>query len=137
MYIHVCVVHAFSIIVFFLQIQGDREYLIGVEGGKVTIAAKAVHGLMQLNQPNGQRENEQKDKGFIKALLISVCTLKKIQSMDENVDRIEKDCLNFIKGAYILLLDKYIFISLQSENKYNFLLATASEVCNCMANRIN
>lgn len=64
----------------------------------VTIAAKAVNTLMQLNQP-GNRENSSKDKRFIKSLLIALCTLTKIQSMDEN-QKFEKGILSFVKGDY-------------------------------------
>lgn len=67
-------------------------------GEIVTIPAKAVHGMLQLNLP-GNRENASKDVCFIKALLVSLCTLKKIQSMDES-EKLENGIVNFMKGEY-------------------------------------
>lgn len=64
----------------------------------IKIAAKAVNGLLGMNQP-GNRENTAKDMGFIKTLLVALCTLKKIISMDENA-KIENGIRIFIKGEY-------------------------------------
>lgn len=76
----------------------DRAYTIQFDGGfkEISISAKAVQGLISLNQP-GRRENETKDKSFLKALLISVCSLKKIQCLQPN-QQPEKEMVNFIKG---------------------------------------
>lgn len=84
----------------------------------LTISAKAVQGLIQMNQP-GSRENPAKDKGFIKALLISLCTLKKIQSMDEN-QKIENGILGFIKGKYFVFGCLFLFNDFPLNQNFTF-----------------
>lgn len=76
----------------------DRAYTIRADGvfKEISISTKAVEGLISLNQP-GRRENEAKDKSFLKALLISVCSLKTIQCLQPN-QKPAKEMVNFIKG---------------------------------------
>lgn len=85
----------------------DRCYIIENNGSQnVSIAAAVVERLIGLNQP-GRRENTTKDKTFVKALLIAVCSLQFIRNLSPN-QKPPKPSLNFIKGteyfAKILLL---------------------------------
>lgn len=60
------------------------------------MAALLVKGLLELNKDEN-RGNANLDKPFIKALIIGLCTLKRIK----NGDPIKKDLLIFIKGHYL------------------------------------
>lgn len=80
------------------QAQKDRAYILKIDGQykELKMAALLVKGLLELNKDEN-RDNANLDKSFIKALMIGVCTLKKI----ENGDAIKKDLLIFIKGYYL------------------------------------
>lgn len=67
-----------------------------VEGQEIKIATKVVDGLMSLNKPP-HRNDIGKDKSYVKALLITINTLKGIQNMHEN-EKIPRHILGFIKG---------------------------------------
>lgn len=83
-----------------MKVFGDRAYVIQVNGEnhEVKIAAKVVNGLIALNQP-GRRENIDKDNSFIKALLIAVCSLNRIKTLQAN-ENLPKGMKNFIKGEF-------------------------------------
>lgn len=95
----------------------DRAYTIQIGGifKEISISAKAVDGLIVLNQP-GRRENGKKDKSFLKALLISVCSLKTIQCLRTN-QKPAKEMISFIKGTYRSFCDIY---ALRFKNIFNF-----------------
>lgn len=84
-----------------MQCNKDRAYLIEIDGKsrEIRLAARVIDGLLLLNQSN-RREDVSRDKSFIKALLISICSLKTIQNLEEN-ERLNKSMLAFIKGKYI------------------------------------
>lgn len=76
----------------------DREYMIGGTSQKVVMCSRAVIGLVSLNQP-GRRENQEKDKIFIKALLLAVCTLETIKRLSEQ-EPIPKELLRFMREIF-------------------------------------
>lgn len=82
----------------YFKINGDRAYLITVDGEchTITFGANVIEGLTKLNQPERRAQSE-KDKSFIKAMLISVCKLDKIQSLRCN-EKLPKEMINFIKS---------------------------------------
>lgn len=93
-------IHRCHLIFHLLKVRKDRAYTIQVDGNhrEISIAAKVIEGLSCYNQP-GQRENKAKDKSFVKALLISVCSIKLIRVLKSNQNP-PKGMINFIRGYF-------------------------------------
>lgn len=68
---------------------------------EITLAARVVQGLLLMNE-SSRRKDVSKDKVFIKALLIAICTLKTIYNLKEN-QTLPKSILSFIKGKELTL----------------------------------
>lgn len=85
-----------NVYISFLKNQGngDRAYMIETAHGssEVQLASRVVNGLKELNSGE-KRKNQQFDKAFVKALMVSLIGIKKIK--DGEVD---KDVLNLIKS---------------------------------------
>lgn len=73
---------------------------------EVKMAALLVNGLLCLNK-NENRDNANFDKPFIKALIISLHTLKKIDIGEP----MKKDLLIFIRGNYFKFMIFYLNLS--------------------------
>lgn len=71
-----------QIILNFLKANGDRSYKIELEKGfkDIELPARAVNGLLKLNTE--KRESSAVDKNFLKVLLIAICKIKRIRTLD-------------------------------------------------------
>ncbi|XP_031626207.1 uncharacterized protein LOC116342655 [Contarinia nasturtii] len=77
--------------------KGDRAFQIRTQNGleEITLSARAVNGLIKLNE---NRDDEGKDKTFLKALLIGIYTLKRIK--ESTVETIDRGVLEFVKDLF-------------------------------------
>lgn len=66
---------------------------------EIELSAQLVNGLCLLNQPTN-RQNITFDKSFVKALIISICTLQAIKTSGE--EAIHKDVLKFIRELFLI-----------------------------------
>lgn len=65
--------------------------MLGTSGIEVKLSERVISGLIMLNE---DRKNAQKDKSFIKALLIGVNAMKDIKESKT----LPKETIAFIKG---------------------------------------
>lgn len=82
------------------QASGDRAFKIEIHGEfkEVLLSARVVMGLVTLN---GKKRNDMKtDKVFLKALVIGVCTLKRVK---ESPSPFDEGIVQFVKGNILNL----------------------------------
>lgn len=80
-----------------LQANGDRAYKVESKGvvKEVHLSKRAVDGLITLN--TSKRSDIRKDKNFLKALMIGVCSLARIREQNSIIEEGEKQ---FIQSLF-------------------------------------
>lgn len=85
---------------FIVQVNGDREFMIGNEDSfeEVQLKSAAVDGLIKMNK---KKREKQFDLVYLKALLIGFCTLKTIKDEKSTFDFLGKDgMLDLLKELF-------------------------------------
>ncbi|XP_031638193.1 uncharacterized protein LOC116350529 [Contarinia nasturtii] len=78
---------------------GDRGYIVKLQGKmtQIQLSARAVNGLIKFNTE--RRNDVGIDKKFLKALLIGICTLKRIKESVSMFD-IDNAFLGLVKDMF-------------------------------------